>query len=66
MTSLEFLKSYHLYNHTQYIYELCPYYAVYQENSWLVIPNILLLYFLLNSYIQNLPAPDTKGKNTFF
>lgn len=32
------------------------------QNSWLVIPNILLLYFLLNSYIQNLPALDTKGK----
>lgn len=36
------------------------------QNSWLVIPNILLPYFLLNSYIQNLPAHDIKGKNTSF
>lgn len=30
--------------------------------SWLVISNILVLHFFLNSYIQNIPVPDTRTK----
>lgn len=30
--------------------------------SWFVISNTLVLHFRLNSYIQNLYAPDTKEK----
>lgn len=32
------------------------------QMSWLVISNILIFHFLLNSYIENIPDPDTKGE----
>lgn len=61
------LKSYQLYDHILSLYiKSFPTRPLTSQMSWFVISDILVLHFLLNSYIQNLFAPDIKERNCLF